>query len=282
MAAERLLAGGLLGRRRWRRAGKPLYHALKRLYADRLLAFTERDGRLYVAAVNQARTPWAAELTLRRTDVEGRELAAHRIPVDVAPASVHLAEVPAAVAGTGDPGRELIVAEAAMLRAWRFGTEDRDFAYPGARMDIAAAPLSDGGGTEITVTARTLVRDLLVQADRLDPAAAADRGRVTLLPGESVAIRVAGFAGDVGDVLAARALWCVNGGAVDKGMVGDGVVGGDVAGQGMVGDGMIGEDVAGARETSALGTAAALTTTGHTAAGHTAAGETVPDRGMVG
>lgn len=36
---------------------------------------------------------------------------------------------------------------------------------------------------------RTLVRDLLLQADRLDPEAAADRGRVTLLPGERVAGR---------------------------------------------------------------------------------------------
>lgn len=43
---------------------------------------------------------------------------------------------------------------------------------------------------------RTLVRDLLLQADRLAPGARADRGLVTLLPGEEVRIAVRGWAGD--------------------------------------------------------------------------------------
>jgi beta-mannosidase len=62
------------------------------------------------------------------------------------------------------------------------------------------------GGVE--VTAGTVVRDLLLQADRLDPAARADHGLVTLLPGERVTIGVRGWENP--DAAAARAaLYCM-------------------------------------------------------------------------
>ena len=53
---------------------KPLYHALRRLYADRLLTLQERDGGLVLAAVNQAGGDWTGALTLRRMSVEGEVL----------------------------------------------------------------------------------------------------------------------------------------------------------------------------------------------------------------
>jgi beta-mannosidase len=43
---------------------------------------------------------------------------------------------------------------------------------------------------DVTVTARTILRDLVLQADRLDPSAEVDRALVTLLPGESTTFRV--------------------------------------------------------------------------------------------
>ncbi|GGW38809.1 hypothetical protein GCM10010340_15750 [Streptomyces griseoloalbus] len=58
------------------------------------------------------------------------------------------------------------------------------------------------------MTARTLVRDLLLQADRLDPDARADRGLVTLLPGEEVTIGVRGWKTADPDT-ARSALYCV-------------------------------------------------------------------------
>ncbi len=42
----------------------------------------------------------------------------------------------------------------------------------------------------IEITATTLLRDFLVQADRMHPDAVADRGLVTLLPGESATVTV--------------------------------------------------------------------------------------------
>jgi beta-mannosidase len=82
-----------------------------------------------------------------------------------------------------------------------FPVPDRDIPYPRPEFEVAVVP----GGVE--VSARTLVRDLLLQADRLDPRARADRGLVTLLPGERVTIGVESW--ETPDADAARsALYC--------------------------------------------------------------------------
>ncbi|GGM16697.1 hypothetical protein GCM10010129_71120 [Streptomyces fumigatiscleroticus] len=74
----------------------------------------------------------------------------------------------------------------------RFGCADREFAYPAASYEVGVA--GDGeGGARVTVTATGVVRDLLLQADRLAAEARTDQGRVTLLPGESTAWRVTGW-----------------------------------------------------------------------------------------
>jgi beta-mannosidase len=89
------------------------------------------------------------------------------------------------------------------LRALHFTAPDREIPYVRPEFDVTVAP-----GGDVTVTARTLVRDLLLQADRLDPDARADRGLVTLLPGEQVTIGVRGWRS--ADAAAARAaLYCV-------------------------------------------------------------------------
>jgi beta-mannosidase len=50
-----------------------------------------------------------------------------------------------------------------------------------------------GDSLKVVITAGTFLRDLLLQADRLGPAAVADRGLVTLLPGERVTMTVTGL-----------------------------------------------------------------------------------------
>ncbi|MET9762556.1 glycoside hydrolase family 2 protein [Streptomyces sp. NPDC006372] len=233
---------------------KPLYHELKRLYADRLLTLRARDGLLELAAVNQGAEEWRETVTLRRMSVAGEvlaraavELAAPRrnvtrlvVPRELTPVGPEeflVADAgggvsPAAAAeaglhantgaktGAGAPaqaGSDAVAeagpdtdtgartdagAGAGGLRALYFPVADRDIPYPVPEFEVALAP--DG----ITVTARTLVRDLLLQADRLDPEARADRGLVTLLPGEEVTIGVRGW--KTPDVRSARsALYCV-------------------------------------------------------------------------
>ncbi|MGP2438363.1 glycoside hydrolase family 2 protein [Streptomyces sp. JW3] len=175
---------------------KPLYHELRRLYADRLL--TLREGELSV--VNQAAEEWTGTAVLRRMSVEGAELGRAEVPFAVARRAVGRVPVPEELAPAGP--KEFLVADAAGLRALRFPALDRDIPYVRPEFDVGLVP----GG--VTVTARTLVRDLLLQADRLDPAARADRGLVTLLPGERVTIGVRGW--ETPDAGAARsALYCL-------------------------------------------------------------------------
>ncbi|BAJ26949.1 hypothetical protein KSE_11150 [Kitasatospora setae KM-6054] len=66
-----------------------------------------------------------------------------------------------------------------------------------------------GAEVDVVVTARTLVRDLLVQADRIDPAATADRGLTTLLPGERAVIRIRGLAATPSGAWVRAAVFCV-------------------------------------------------------------------------
>ncbi|MFI0720713.1 glycoside hydrolase family 2 protein [Streptomyces sp. NPDC021224] len=186
---------------------KPLYHELKRLYADRLLTFQDRGGRTVLAAVNQSGTPWTCRARVRRLDAHGGQAAEHLVPVTVAARSVALVDLPGEVTLPAGSRRDFLVADADGLRALRFPVPDRDFAYPAAEMTTEVVPRP--GGALVRVTAHTLVRDLLLQADRLHPDARTDRGLVTLLPGESADFLVTGWTREGLEALPA-ALRCVN------------------------------------------------------------------------
>ncbi|MBY8881057.1 glycoside hydrolase family 2 protein [Actinacidiphila acidipaludis] len=186
---------------------KPLYHELKRLYADRLLTLQTREGRTVLAAVNQSAEPWTTTALVRRLDAHGGPGAEEHVPVQVAARSVALLELDPEIGELRDPQRELLVADADGLRAVHVAVPDRAFAYPAAEMTISVTP--NPGGARVTVTAHTLVRDLLLQADRLHPEARTDRGLVTLLPGESAEFAVTGWNGAGPEALRA-ALRCVN------------------------------------------------------------------------
>ncbi|MDX3518467.1 glycosyl hydrolase 2 galactose-binding domain-containing protein [Streptomyces scabiei] len=175
---------------------KPLYHELRRLYADRLLTLSA--GTL--AVVNQAAGEWTGSARLRRMSVDGAVLGETYAPFAAVGRTVARVDVPEELEPAGP--KEFLVADAEGLRALHFPCPDRDIPYPRPEFEVTAVPGS------VTVTARTLVRDLLLQADRLDPGARADRGLVTLLPGEQVTIGVGGW--ETPDPDAARAaLYCL-------------------------------------------------------------------------
>ncbi|MEV5732638.1 glycoside hydrolase family 2 protein [Streptomyces sp. NPDC052292] len=194
---------------------KPLWFELRRLYADRLLTLQERDGELVVAGCNQSAAAWETTVTVRRVAADGTVLALAEVALKAAAREVALERLPETVTRFGDVRGEFLVADAEDLRAVRFACADREFAYPAADYEVRVSA-DDGNGALVTVTAGGLVRDLTLQADRLDARARADRGRVTLLPGESTTWRVTGWPQP--DARAARAaLFCVNaGGGVDE------------------------------------------------------------------
>jgi beta-mannosidase len=158
--------------------------------------------------VNDSATAWDTQLELRRTTLDGEILAKTSTPVHVAPRSA--VTVPAGDAGVaGDPSRELLAADTGDARAIRFFGGDLEIAYPEPKFDTDVS--RTGAGYAITVTARSLLRDLAVFPDRLAPDAEADRCLLTLLPGEQETIEVTTrYRLDPGQLTTRPVLRCVN------------------------------------------------------------------------
>ncbi|KFG73702.1 hypothetical protein FM21_23205 [Streptomyces mutabilis] len=188
---------------------KPLYHELRRVYADRLLTLRPGGEGPVLAVVNQAAEPWRAPVTLRRVRADGTEVARLVLDVAVGPRSVHRQGVPRELVPDERSGKELLVADCDGLRALHVPVPDKDFACPVPRYDVAVESRArrEASTAEVVVTAHTLVRDLLLQADRLGPDTACDTGLRTLLPGERARLRVTGAAETGAD--AVTALYCV-------------------------------------------------------------------------
>ncbi|GAB3172195.1 beta-mannosidase [Micromonospora palomenae] len=190
---------------------KPLWYALRRAYADRLLTVQPRDGGLALVAVNETGEPWRAPATVTRLTLAGEPRAKTAYPLDVPAYSAVVLALPADLAGPEEARRELLVAEAGDTaeRALWFFAEDREVDWPAARFDTTVASGEDG--QRVRVTARTVLRDLTLFPDRLDPSAEVDRALVTLLPGESATFTVrADTALDPVALTARPVLRCVN------------------------------------------------------------------------
>nr|WP_188188252.1 glycoside hydrolase family 2 protein [Nonomuraea sp. SYSU D8015] len=184
---------------------KPLWYALRRAYADRLL--TVQDGEL--AVINDTAGPWSGELLLDRLSLAGEPLAKEAVAVHVASRSVTRVALPRSVALPDDPARELLVARLGAGRAIGFYAEDTAVAFPDAAYEthVERSP----GGYRVTVTAAGLVRELAIFPDRLDPDASVDDQLVTLLPGESAVFHVTTAKElDAGALTSFPVLRCVN------------------------------------------------------------------------
>ncbi|WP_304451592.1 glycoside hydrolase family 2 protein [Nocardiopsis sp. YSL2] len=190
---------------------KPLWYALRRVHADRVATVQPADGgALTVVLGNDTDEEWTTELTVaRRAAADGGVLAAGTHAVRVAPRGALRVPVDAGVARAGDPAREVLTVDGAGERAWWFFARDRDLDYRKPEFDVDTRV--DGADLRVTVRARVLVRDLVLNVDRLSERASVDSGLVTLLPGEEHTFVVRGGAVlDADAVTAPPVLRCVN------------------------------------------------------------------------
>jgi beta-mannosidase len=167
---------------------KPLWYALRAAYAPRLVAVQPDPAGLVAVVMNDTDEPWTAHLSARRVTLDGRTTASEELVVEVEPRHVARRSL-----GLAAAAQELVVVDGGPRRALWAWAEDKDLALPAARFEAVAAPAGDGH--EVTVTARTLLRDLCLFPDRLVPSAEVDDLLVTLLPGETHTFRVRGSAG---------------------------------------------------------------------------------------
>ncbi|SDE35303.1 glycoside hydrolase family 2 protein [Glycomyces harbinensis] len=165
---------------------KPLLYALRHVNRERLLTDQPAPDGLEASILNDTDRRWTGELLLERRDYDGVVLAGTAVPVAVEPRGAQRVPIPREIGTALAPERELVVASLHGTRDLWFFAEYRD-SEP-ATFDAQAIRVPEG--YELTVRARTLIRDLTLLIDKLDPAGFVDDALNTLLPGEHVKLRI--------------------------------------------------------------------------------------------
>ncbi|XKK41792.1 glycoside hydrolase family 2 protein [Nocardiopsis sp. ARC36] len=162
---------------------KPLWYALRRAYAPRMLTVQPRDGRLVVIAVNDTDEPWTGPLDLRRQGFGGEVLHTGSAQISVPPRSTAEVEPERRLLAPADPDREVFVAASGEVRVVHTFREDRHLAYDPEALTAVAVPVP--GGYRVDVRASSFARDVSVLADRAARDAEVDDMLVDLLAGET-------------------------------------------------------------------------------------------------
>ncbi|MEV4265993.1 glycoside hydrolase family 2 protein [Kribbella sp. NPDC049584] len=172
---------------------KPLWFALKRVYADRLLTVQPREDKLVVAAHNDTDNAWTTEVTVTRrsTARDGEVLARETFTLEVPARSASISELSQSVAVTSNPTSEYLEVRGAdgSTAHWYFA-EDTTLALVADAYSTIITKTD--GGYDVTVTATALAKDLALFPDRLDPAARVDSCLITLSAGETHTFKVTG------------------------------------------------------------------------------------------
>jgi beta-mannosidase len=167
---------------------KPLFYALRHAHADRLVTVQPRDGGLVAVLVNDTGEPWSTRVLVTRRDFEGKVQQSEQRSGDAAPRSTLVLPLSAEVATPGDARCEVLVVETDAARDLWFFAEDRDCALPPPSFE--ATVTRTDAGYAVRVAARSLVRDLALLVDKVDPDAIVDDMLTTMLPGETLTWQV--------------------------------------------------------------------------------------------
>jgi beta-mannosidase len=184
---------------------KPLLYALRAAHADRLVTVQPDGQGLRVALVNDHGAAASGALRLTRRSVDSTVLAEWSAEYELAAHDSTSVAVPDEIAHTAASANEFVVAEWAGERGlWFFGEyRDQPLTQPELQIAVTDAP-ADGHAhrtVPVSISSEVLVRDLVLEVDRVHPEARALAGLVTLLPGETVTIPVRLPAGVPADAL---------------------------------------------------------------------------------
>ena len=166
---------------------KPLWYAVRDAFAVHRASLRLLEGGAVLQVSSTSGDPWEARPRVRRVRLaDGAVLAERSLVVSLGPREARVLELPAEVARPDEPTRELLVVDGAGPRHAVAFAADRWVEWPVPELETELAP----DGRAVTVTAGSVLRDLLLQADRLGRRT--DTGLVTLLPGERATIRFVG------------------------------------------------------------------------------------------
>lgn len=196
---------------------KPLWHALKHVYAQRLATIQPREDGLSVVLHNDMDEPLTAELALQRlaTGVGGAVLAEELLSVCVPARDAVTYVLPAQITQPGDATAEFIHVRAinaglGLAPAFGYFAEDTALALADPAAALSASAQLVEGGVAVTVRAHALVKDIALFPDRLDAAARVDTSLITLVAGGEHTFQVTGEKLDPEALCSAAVLRCAN------------------------------------------------------------------------
>jgi beta-mannosidase len=172
--------------------GKPklLWYATRRFYAAQLLTIQpagadyQPGDPLSLFAINDSDEPGTHRAWVRRFTFDGRVLAEQEVDLTWRPRGVTSVALNESITTPADSSREMIAIGSPAATFWFF-RPDRELHYPPAAFE------SEWADGKLTIHAKSLLRDLCVFADRLDPQATVSEQLITLLPGDSFSFEVA-------------------------------------------------------------------------------------------
>ncbi|MEA2735913.1 MAG: beta-mannosidase [Humisphaera sp.] len=156
---------------------KPLWYATRQFFRGFHMTFQpEPHGSLMLFVMNDTDQAFEQLVGIKRQDFSSNEfLAFQKQEVNVPPRSVLRIPVNREVATPGDPTREVLSATGGY--AMWFFKPDRELRYSPPSFD------AEWDGEVLKITAKTLLRDVCIFADRLDPEVTMSQQLVTIFPG---------------------------------------------------------------------------------------------------
>jgi beta-mannosidase len=177
---------------------KPLWYALRDLYADRFMTIQPRPDqdveRPTLVLHNDSATPWHGQIKIsrRRTIGGGESLAEQQVSLDLEPRAATAIVINDDVLSASEREQEyLVAAEDSATAAYWYFVEDPQLRLANPAECVDTEVERTASGYAVRVSASSLVKDLALFPDRLDPAARVDTALVTLDAGQSHTFRVA-------------------------------------------------------------------------------------------
>jgi beta-mannosidase len=178
---------------------KPLWYALRRAFAPRNVIFANENGVISAVVINDTDQQWHAELLLSRERLDGLALANVDVEVIVEPRTVTPIALAEELSRPDDPTAEIVVARLEDLIRVHTFAEDIELRLEPDPLQVDVMKIDDGYA--VTVTARSLARDIALLADRVAPDASVDDALITLIAGQSATFRVHTAAQDLAESL---------------------------------------------------------------------------------
>ena len=155
--------------------------------------FEQSGERPTLVLHNDSSAPWSGEVMIsrRRTLGGGEPLAQQQVSFDLEPRSATTILINDDVLSALQPTHEYLVAreESAPAAYWFFVEDPQlQLATPGDALEVDVE--RTGSGYAVRVSASSLVKDLTLFPDRLDPLAGVDTALVTLDAGQSHTFQV--------------------------------------------------------------------------------------------